>query len=162
MVKWIKINKHMWFGLFGLGFAFLFMQELPYIIMPFIKLSSNPLMEMINAYPILEILEKVFIIGVIISMILIVDDDSKWFSVSSLKEKVFFSISILLLLGYYIGWIFYFNGYQSLPLVLILLVSLPPLYYTFIGLWRKNNVMAVLGGLSLFVHIANVWTSYGG
>lgn len=160
MIKWIKIYKNMWFGLFALGFVFFFMQEIPYIIMPFVNIANNPLMDMVNTYPVLEKLEKIAGISTIISMLFIINDNTKWFSISSIQEKIFFGISMVLLSGYYLGWIFYFNGYQGLLLVLTMLVALPPLYYAFIGLWRKNYIMFVLGILFLFVHIANVWTSY--
>ena len=159
-MKWIKIYKNIWFGLFALGFLFLFLQEIPYLIMPFLKLSSNPIMEMIRAYPILNILEKIVGISTIIAMIFIVNQDTKPFPFDSLKEKLFFILSIILLLGYYIGWVFYFNGHQELFLVLTMLVALPPLYYTSIGLWRKNYILMILGIIFLFIHIANVWTSY--
>ena len=160
MIKWIKIYKNTWLGLFTLGFLFFFIQEIPYMIMPFIKLVSNPLMEMVDTYPIFNIFEKVLGISTIISMIFIVNEDVKWFSLDSVKEKVFFFLSIILLIGYYIGWIFYFNGYQELFLVLITLVGFVPLYYISIGLWRKNYILVFLGILFLFAHIANVWTSY--
>lgn len=160
MIKWIKIHKNIWLGLFGLGFLFFFIQEIPYMIMPFIKLANNPLIEMTSTYPILDIFEKIVGIGTVIAMILIVNCNTKGISLDSVKERMFFFMAIILLLGYYIGWVFYFNGYQELLLVLTMLVTLPPLYYTFIGLWRKNYIMVILGIIFLFIHIANVWTSY--
>ena len=159
MVKWLKIYKNMGLGLFSLGFIFFFIQEIPYIVMPFMELANNPLMEMVNTYPVLNIFEKIVGISTVIAMIFIVNSDVKGFF-DSVKEKIFFVMSIMLLLGYYIGWIFYFNGYQELPLVLIVLAGFVPLYYTFIGLWRKNYILLPLGILFLFLHIANVWTSY--
>lgn len=158
--KWVKIYKNTWLGLFVLGFLFLFLQEIPYIIMPFINLVNNPLMEMVSTYPILDIIEKILGISIIISMIFIINSDTKEKFFISFKEKIFFAISIALLLGYYIGWIFYFNGFNPLYMILIVLVGFPPLYYTFIGLWRKNYILVILGILFLVFHIANVWTSY--
>jgi hypothetical protein len=70
---------------------------------------------------------------------------------------VFFCAAALALVGYFMGWAFYFNGYQSLPLIFCTLVALPPIYYSFIGLWRGNCVLAALGGLFLIAHLANVW-----
>ena len=99
--------------MFFLGFAVFLLQELPYIIMPLTKTDSNPLMEMARPYPILNIFEKILMFSTIISMMFIVHGKTKWFSISSLKEKVFFITAVLLLIGYYIGWIFYFSGYQS-------------------------------------------------
>lgn len=126
--------------------------------MPFIEIANNPLMEMVNTYPLLDIFEKILGISTIISMIFIVNSKVDLFN--SFKEKIYLIISIILLIGYYLGWIFYFSGYQSLYFVLITLVGFPPLYYMFIGLWRKNYLVVIIGILFLFVHIANVWTSY--
>ena len=160
MIKWIKLYKNTWFGIFILGIVFILIQEIPYFIMPFIKLKSNPLMDMIATHSVLEILEKSLGISTIVSMVFIIDTNQKWFSLSSKKEKTLFFTSIALLFGYYIGWVFYFNGYQSLSLVLTLLVALPPLYYITLGLWRNNYITAILGILFFFAHLANVWTSY--
>ena len=128
--------------------------------MPFIKSPNNPLMEMVRAYPILNILEKIAGVSTVIAMIFIINQDTSSFPFDSLKEKLSFLLIIILLLGYYIGWIFYFNGHQGLLLVITMLVALPPLYYSFIGLWRKNYILVILGIIFLFLHIANVWTSY--
>ena len=160
MIKWVKIYKNIWLGLFALGFLFFFIQEIPYIIMPLIKVANNPLMEMVDTYPILNIFEKITGIGTVIAMIFVVNPNTKGFSLDNLKERIFLLLSVLLLLGYYIGWAFYFNGYHDLLMVLIMLVGFVPLYYTFIGLWRKNYILVFLGILFLFAHIANVWTSY--
>ena len=45
MVKWLRLTKHqhLWFFRTRLVFA---LQELPYMVMPFIPLKSNPLMQM--------------------------------------------------------------------------------------------------------------------
>jgi len=159
-IKWFKIYKNIWFGLFALGFLFFFIQEIPYIIMPFIKLANNPIMEMFRAYPILNILEKITGISTVIAMIFIINQDTNPFPFDSVKDKLSFLLIIILLLGYYLGWIFYFNGRQDLLLVIAMLVALPPLYYSSIGLWRKNYILVILGIIFLFLHIANVWTSY--
>ncbi|MCL2114608.1 MAG: hypothetical protein FWH29_00120 [Methanobrevibacter sp.] len=160
VIKWFKIHKNIYFGLFSLGLFFFLFQEIPYIIMPLVELANNPLMEMIDTYPILNLFEKIFGISTIIAMIFIVNSNTKGLNLDFLKEKIFFTISIILLLGYYLGWMFYFNGYQELSLVLIVLAGFPPLYYTFIGLWRKNHILVPLGILFLIFHLANVWTSY--
>jgi hypothetical protein len=92
-------------------------------------------------------------------MLFLVRGDAKWFSLKTTQEIAFFSVAIVAIAGYFIGWIFYFNGYQNLPLILCTLVALPPIYYSFIGLWRGNYVLAVVGGLFMFVHLANVWNN---
>ena len=128
--------------------------------MPFINLVNNPLMEMIDTYQVLNIIEKVLGVSTVISMIFLVNSSAKGFSIDSVKEKVFLFLSILLLLGYYISWIFYFSGHHELSFVLITLVSFVPLYYASIGLWRNNYILVFIAILFLFAHIANVWTSY--
>lgn len=159
MVKWFKLTKNQYIGLFALGFIFFLIQELPYIIMPLIRLSVNPLMEMQDKSAVLNIAEKVLGISYIIVMLFLVRNDAKWFSLATTKEVIFFSMAMIAIVGYFVGWIFYYRGFQSLPLILCTLVALPPIYYTFIGLWRKNYVLAVLGSMFLLVHISNVWNN---
>lgn len=159
MVKWIRITKHHYLGFWMLGLAFFVLQELPYIIMPLIPLSSNPLMEMQDKYIVLSIIEKVLGVSCIIIMLFLVRNDTKRFSIGSIKEVILFTIAMLALIGYFIGWIFYYNGFQNLSLILCSLVALPPIYYTFIGFWRRNYVLAFLGGLFLIIHISNVWNN---
>lgn len=159
MVKWIKLTRNQYLGFFALGLLLFILQELPYIVMPLIPLSSNPLMEMQDKSAVLNVVEKVLGVSCIITMLFLVRGDAKWFSLHTKKEKAFFSIAMAAIAAYFIGWIFYFNGFQSLPIILCLLVALPPLYYSFIGLWRRNYVLAALGGMFLVAHISNVWNN---
>lgn len=159
MVKWFRLTKNQYFGLFLLGVAFFLLQELPYIVMPLIPLTTNPLMEMQDKSIILNALEKFLGISCIVVMLFLVRADAKWFSLNNLKEIAFFGVAMAAIVGYFIGWGFYFNGFQSLALIICTLVALPPLYYAFIGLWRKNYVLAVLGGLFMIAHISNVWNN---
>jgi hypothetical protein len=48
MPKWIRLNKTYCIGLFALGFVALFLQELPYIIMPLVPFEASLLMEMVD------------------------------------------------------------------------------------------------------------------
>jgi len=75
------------------------------------------------------------------------------------QEKVFLCIAVAAIIGYFIGWFFYFSGYQSVPLMLFTLVALPPVYYASIGLWRGNYALTVLGGVFLIAHLSNVWNN---
>ena len=157
MVKWFQVTKNQYFGLFALGFALFAIQELPYIVaMPWITLASNPLMEMQDKSVLLNAIEKTFGVSCILVMLFLVRGDAKWFSLSTGKERICFFIAVLAIAGYFIGWAFYFNGYQSLPLIIGLLVAMPPIYYSFIGLWRSNYPLAVLGGMFLVAHLSNV------
>lgn len=92
-------------------------------------------------------------------MLFLVRGDAEWFSLRTPKEIFFFSVAMISIIGYFIGWVFYYNGFQSLPLILCSLVALPPIYYAFIGLWRGNYVLAVLGGMFFLAHISNVWNN---
>ncbi|MDR1157539.1 MAG: hypothetical protein LBK75_04435 [Oscillospiraceae bacterium] len=157
MVKWLKLTQHQYIGFFALGLAFFVLQEMPYVIMPLIPLAANPLMEMADKSMILNAAEKTLGISCIVVLLFLVRSDSKWFSLDGTKEIVFFCLAMLAIVGYFTGWAFYFNGHQSLPLMLCTLVALPPIYYLFIGLWRGNGVLAVIGGLFFVAHISNVW-----
>ena len=160
MVKWIRITQNQYLGFFALGLAFFVLQELPYIIMPLIPLQTNLLMEMQDKSTVLNAVEKVLGVSCIITMLFLVRGDSKWFSLSTSRERIFFTIAIIAIIGYFSGWIFYYCGFQSLPLILSTLVAMPPIYYASIGLWRKNYILAVLGFLFLLVHISNVWNNF--
>ena len=159
MVKWVKLSKNYYIGFFALGLALFVLQELPYIIMPLIPLLSNPLMEMQDKSLILNAIEKILGVSCIVVMLFLVRSDAKWFSLDTAMEKRFFCIAVLAIILYFTGWIFYFSGFQSLSLIMLLLVAMPPIYYAFIGLWRKNYVLAVLSGMFLLAHLANVWNN---
>lgn len=159
MVKWLHLWYNQYFGFFALGLAFFVLQQLPYIVMPLIPLESNPLMEMQDKSAILNIIEKVLGISCVIVMLFLVRGDAQWFSLTNTKEIVLFSVTMVAIVGYFIGWVFYFNGHQSTLLILCTLVALPPIYYTFIGLWRGNYVLTVLGALFLLAHLSNVWNN---
>ncbi|MCL1913909.1 MAG: hypothetical protein FWG10_08555 [Eubacteriaceae bacterium] len=156
MVKWAKISGEQCFGLFALGFAFFALQELPYIIMPFIALGSNPLLEMQDKSVLLNALEKVFGVSCVATMLFVVHKDAVWFSLDTISEKLFFTAAIAAIVVYFVGWFLYFNGCQTKGLIIASLVAQPPVYYTFIGLWRKNYPLAIIGCLFLAAHTANV------
>ena len=159
MVKWVRLTQNQYLGFFALGIVFFVLQELPYILMPLIPFQSNPLMEMQDKIMLLNVAEKVLGVSCIIVMLFIVRGDAKWFSLKTQQEKVYFCSAMIAIAGYFIGWAFYFCGYQSLPLILCTLVALPPIYYMFIGLWRGNHAQAVIGTAFLVVHLLNVWNN---
>ena len=162
MAKWMKLTKKQYLGFFAPGLLLIALQELPYAVMPFLSLSANPLMAMQDKSPLLNAIEKALGISCIFALLFLVRGDAGRFSLHSKKEKGFFGAAILALALYYVGWIFYWNGQQSLALILGLLVAMPPIYYTLLGLWRKNSAAVVLGGLFLLVHLANVWYNFVG
>jgi hypothetical protein len=159
MIRWFRLTQNQYFGLFAMGFAFFVLQELPYIVMPFIPLQSNPLMEMRDKSMVLNIFEKGLGVSCIVIMLFLMRGDAEWFSLRTTREIAFFGVAMTAIAGYFIGWILYYNGFQSLPVILCFLVALPPIYYAFIGLWRGNYVLAVLGGAFLVAHLSNVWNN---
>ncbi len=152
MIKWKHLFNDYYLGIFLLGIAAILIQELPYIIMPFIELKSNPIMEMKEYSAILNIFEKIFGIFSMVLLVLVVKENDKWFSVKEITEKVFFFIAVALLAVNLITWVFYFNGVQSKPLIIICLFAAVPLYYLFIGLWRKNYLLAISSTLFFIIH----------
>jgi hypothetical protein len=156
MVKWIRLYKSQYLGFFALGLLLFAVQELPYGIMPLFHLSANPIMEMTEASPFLNILEKVLGTLSIAALILVVEKNARWFSLSSKKELIFFILAMVMLGINFGGWAFYFNGYQSKALMIVCLVAAVPLYYVFLGLWRKNYILAITGVLFFIVHVSHV------
>jgi hypothetical protein len=46
VVKWLHLTQNQYIGFFALGLVFLALQQLPYIIMPLLKLDGGVLMAM--------------------------------------------------------------------------------------------------------------------
>ena len=159
MAKWFRITKKQYVGFFALGLAFFALQELPYIIMPLLSIQPNPLIEMQDRSVFLNAVEKVLGVSCIVFMLFLVRENARWFSLGTKKEKTYFIVAMAAILGYFVGWTLYFNGFQSVPLILCTLVALPPIYYTFIGLWRCNSFLAICGVAFFLAHITNVWNN---
>ena len=135
------------------------LQQMPYIIMRFIRIDSNILMEMQDKSAFLNVVEKALGVSCIILMVFLVRNDTQWFSLNTIQEKIYFSIAMMAIVVYFIGWIFYFQGFNSLIFMLITLVVMPPIYYAFIGLWRGNCALTFVSGLFLIAHVSNVWNN---
>lgn len=157
MFNFFKLFGSHYLGFWILGLALFAVQEIPYMIMPLFKLETNPIMNMKESSVILEVAEKILGSLCVAFMIFIVHNNSKLFSVADGKEKLFFILTVLVLLLNYIGWAFYFGGHQSVFVMMFFIVLMPPLYYVFIGLWRNNMILTVTGGIFLIVHFVHVW-----
>ena len=160
MVRWFKLTKNQYIGFFALGLAFFVLQQLPYMLMPLLRLDINPLMEMQDKSALLNIAEKTFGVSCIVIMVFLVRGDATWFSIGSTKEKVLFGAAMMAIVVYFVGWVFYFRGHHGLLFMLCTLAAMPPVYYALIGLWRRNYVLAILGSVFLVAHIANVWNNF--
>lgn len=159
MLKWRRIFGNHWLGIWFLALALFAVQEIPYMIMPLFHLDTNPIMEMQTKYLALDILEKIFGSLCIAVMLLIVNSETRWFSLKDISERTGFARVVVTILLNYIGWGLYFGGYQSVAIMIIFLVVMPPLYYISIGLWRKNYILVVIGGLFFIFHLSNALTS---
>ena len=104
----------------------------------------------------LDICEKVFGSLCIALMIFVVHKNAAMFSINEKSEKVFFVLAVAVLLANFIGWALYFSGHQTIFIMMFFIVLLPPLYYVFIGAWRKNISLVVAGGIFLMVHFIHV------
>ena len=89
-------------------------------------------------------------------MIFVVHKEEKLFSVSGNREKLFFTLAVILLLANFAGWALYFTGHQSVFIMMLFIVALPPLYYVAIGLWRRNTPLTICGIIFLAVHFMHV------
>ncbi|MDE6732544.1 MAG: hypothetical protein K2J77_06680 [Oscillospiraceae bacterium] len=156
MFKFFKLFGNHYLGFWILGLVLFVIQEIPYMIMPLFKLETNPIMNMKESSMILEAAEKILGSLCIALMIFIVHKDSKLFSLADGREKLFFILTVSVLLLNFIGWAFYFAGHQSVFVMMFFIVLMPPLYYVFIGLWRSNIILTVTGGIFLIVHFVHV------
>jgi len=145
MIKWIKLFENQYLGFWILGLLLFIIQEIPYMVMPFFKLEANPIMNMQESSTFLNVCEKVLGSLCIALMIFIVHKDTKFFSIKSGKELLFFCIMIGIIVLNFIGWLLYFTGHQSIIVMMLFIVTLPPLYYVSIGLWRNNIVLTAIG-----------------
>ena len=124
MFKWIKLFEHQYLGFWILGLVLFVIQEIPYMIMPLIKMESNPIMNMQESSQMLNACEKILGSLCIVLMIFVVSDEKKLLSIGEPREILFFSISIGVLLLNFFGWYLYFTGYQSIFIILFFIVLL--------------------------------------
>ena len=157
MVRWIKLFRDQYLGFRALGLLLFALQEIPYMVMPLFHLETNPIMNMTETSAALDICEKALGSLCIALMVFVVHRDSVLFSIAPGRERLFFSLAVILLLANYAGWALYFAGHQSLFVMMLFIVALPPLYYVAIGLWRQNTPLTVAGAVFLAVHFIHVW-----
>ena len=156
MFKFFKLIGNQYLGFWIFGLVLFVVQEIPYMIMPVLKLGSNPIMNMQESSVILETCEKILGSTCIALMMFIVHKDAALFSIANNREKIFFSLIVFVLLLNFIGWAIYFTGHQSVFVMMFFIVLMPPLYYVFIGLWRNNIILSITGSLFLIVHFTHV------
>lgn len=113
MFKFFKLFGSHYLGFWLFGLLLFAVQEIPYMVMPLFKLQTNPIMNMTESSRILDMFEKILGSLCIASMIFIVNKNSNLFLPADGKEKIFFALSVTVLLLNFIGWGIYFSGRQS-------------------------------------------------
>ena len=156
MFRFVRIFGKQYLGFWLPGLILFAVQEIPYMIMPMLKLRANPIMDMEESSVLLDCLEKFLGSACIALMILTVHEDAGWFSVTGRNEKIFFCMAAAVLLLNFAGWGLYFSGHQSIFVMMFFIVVMPPLYYVSIGLWRNNPMLTVTGCVFLIVHFCHV------
>lgn len=159
MIRWKKLFGNQYLGFWVVGLLLFAAQELPYMIMPLLDLTENPLMNMPESSIPMDIAEKVLGSLCIVFMILLVQGEAETFSAKPGRERCLFGAVVAVLLCNYFGWLLYFTGHQSLQVILFYLVILPPVYYVLIGLWRKHGILTVTGSIFLVVHVVHVFNN---
>lgn len=112
MLKLFHLFKNYYFGISFIGIVAFLIQEIPYIIMPLINPASNPVMNMQNEIKWIETVQGIFGMLSMIFLMLIVRDDVSFFSISEIHEKIFFNLTVLMIVINFVGWTFYYLGYQ--------------------------------------------------
>ena len=156
MVRWIKIAGSQYLGFWVLGLAAFALQEAPYLIMPFLRLESNPIMNLPESSAVLNICEKLLGSLCVVLLTFVVQKDAGLFAIGSGWQRIGFFAAVAALLLNYVGWLLYFHGRQSAAVILFFIVVLPPLYYAFIGIWRENWPLFLTGIVFAIVHTAHV------
>ena len=156
MVRWFKLFGDQYLGFWVLGLVLFAAQEIPYMLMPLFHLETNPIMNMTETSTALDACEKILGSLCIALMVFVIHKNAMAFSVSNGREKLFFALAVVILFANYFGWTLYFTGHQSTFVMMLFIVTMPPLYYVAIGLWRQNTPLAVTGTVFLAVHFFHV------
>ena len=155
MLKFVRLFKNYYLGISLIGIAAFAIQEIPYIVMAFIQPASNPIMNMHNEIEWIETAQGIFGMLTVILLMLTVRDDVTLFPFESSKDKVHFSLTILMILINFAGWTAYYMGYQYGWLIVISQFAAVPLYYLFFGLWKKNHLLAGMAVPFFVIHTIN-------
>ncbi len=110
MVKWIKLFSHQYLGFWAVGLLLFLLQKVHYIIMPLMKLESNPIMSMKEHSVILDVAEKILGSLCIAVMTIVVSDRTGLLNTTE-NRNIFMWCMIAVLLLNYVGWGLYFFGH---------------------------------------------------
>ncbi len=159
MFRWIKLFGDWYIGFWVIGLFLFALQEIPYMLMPLFKLKSNPIMNMQEFSVILDVCEKVTGSLCIIIMTFLVREKASVFDIGQGVCRLGFVAAVVVLCLNYLGWGFYFHGYQTFGIMMFFIVALPPLYYVCIGLWRENLMLCMIGIVFEMIHFVHVYAN---
>ncbi|MGI6014290.1 MAG: hypothetical protein ACOX7K_08470 [Oscillospiraceae bacterium] len=157
MFRWFKLFRDQYVGFWTLGLILFALQEIPYMVMPLFRMTDNSIMNMQESSFILGICEKILGSLCIAIMCFIVQEKATAFSMGDGINKAGFVLAVVILLLNFLGWGLYFSGYQTLWVMMLFIVALPPLYYAAIGLWRQNWILLIAGIVFEVVHFVHVY-----
>lgn len=146
-------------GVSFIGIVAFVIQEIPYIIMPLIKPASNLIMNMQNEIKWIETIQGILGMLSMVLLMLVVRDDVRSFSITT-KDKVFFALTVLMILINFVGWTFYYLGHQYGWLIIISQFAVVPLYYLFFGLWKSNYLLVGTATLFFIIHTINGFLNF--
>ena len=126
------------------------------MMMPLFKLKTNPIMNMKETSAFLNTCEKVLGFLCVVLMICVIQKDIGVWGLDNTAGCIGFALAILVLLLNYFGWWQSFHGRQSVRMMMIYMVVLPPIFYACIGLWRQNWALFVTAVLFLCIHVVHV------
>lgn len=155
MLKFVHLFKNYYLGISFIGIIAFIIQEIPYIIMPLVKLESNPIMNMQNEIKWIETVQSIFGMLSMILLMLLVRDDENLFSIETTRKKVFFTLTLIMILINFVGWAFYYTGHQYGWLIVISQFAVVPLYYLCFGLWKNNYPLVWTTTVFFIIHTIN-------
>lgn len=160
MIKFVRLFGNYYLGISFAGIIAFLIQEIPYMIMPLINPASNPIMNMQNEIQWIEKIQGIVGMLSMILVMLVVRSDNQFFSIATTKEKVCFAITILMIIINFVGWAFYYLGYQYSWLIVISQFAIVPLYYLFFGLWKSNYLLVGTATVFFIIHTINGYLNF--
>lgn len=155
MLRWLHLFKNYYMGLSFVGIIVFVVQEIPYMVMPLIKLQSNPIMDMHNEAAWITGLQTSVGILTMLMLMLTVKDDEYIFSLTATREKISFFFMTMMIVINFIGWGLYYLGHQISWLIVITQFATVPLYYMFYGLWKNNYLIVGSAAVFFVIHTIN-------
>lgn len=160
MLKFVHLFQNYYLGISFIGIIAFVIQEIPYIIMPIIKLESNPIMNMQNEIKWIETVQGIFGMLSMVLLMLLVRDDVNLFPIATIREKIFLALTLAMIIVNFVGWTFYYTGHQYGWLIVISQFAVVPLYYLCFGLWKSNYPLVMAASLFFVIHTINGYMNF--